>query len=482
MLLNYAYGDPQSNLLIVPTLGSVNLINHGSTEKANVRIQWSESTLSDNGLLEKNINQAMYEEYTNVLIDYVALRDLEEGEELYLDYGKEWEDAWNKHINEWKPPPESANYMSAADFSRSSSSTDIPLFRTVKEQKDNPYPKNIMTACLYEAQHGHVEYERNSTEFYYRKDDNEGCLRPCTLLARSQSQGSFLYVAQVENITNKLAPKECQLPMDETNNKVYNLPEESVFLVDKGYSSDEHLINAFRHEIGVPNDMYPDQWKNKIQKDPMPFGDFQQPSGLEPGELSHIRWSSNNEVVSSNAYLLGTPPKLREELLSYANRIGITERFENLVLRGNELLADDEDYIQLNGMNWYLQRPSTHWNSNMHWISPADEDSQNDYLRALSIAGFDEILSKIGEYFGFRGLACYHLTFIAVSRCSQGYMHYDLTGTADADDESRAFNIIIPLILSNETGPELDLRSDNEERVGRYRYQYDIATMVSNSV
>jgi hypothetical protein len=338
-----------------------------------------------------------------------------------------------------------------------------------------------MTACLYEAQPGHVEYQRNGTEFYYRKEDNEGCLRPCHLLARSEGSGTFFYVARVENITNKVAPDGCVLPLKE-NNTVYNLPQEAVFLVDKEYTSDEHLPNSFRHEIGVPDDMYPDQWKVANQKDPTPLGDFVRPPRLQPGELSHVYWQEDNTVVTPNAYLLRTPPQLREELLSYATRVGITALFQNLVVRGNELPPGEEDYVRLNnGHTWFLQRPPDHWRSNMHWISPSDAASQNDYLQALSSAGFDDMLSKIGDYFGFNGIACYHLTFIAVTRCSKGYLHHDLSETAKAETESRAFNMIIPLLLTNETGPELELASyEDSNDVGRYRYEYDVATLVSS--
>jgi len=96
----------------------------------------------------------------------------------------------------------------------------------------------------------------------------------------------------------------------------------------------------------------------------------------------------------------------------------------------------------------------------------------------LSAAGFDDILKSVGETFGLEGLAAYHLSFIGVSHCNEGFLHYDVTQTG-----KRAFNIIIPLILANETGPELDLRQDGSlepEDVGRLRYRYDVASMVGD--
>lgn len=98
---------------------------------------------------------------------------------------------------------------------------------------------------------------------------------------------------------------------------------------------------------------------------------------------------------------------------------------------------------------------------------------------ALSSAGFDDVLSAVGTHFGFKGLACYQVTFIAVSVSNRGFIHHDFTGTAKEHNASRAFNIIIPLILADETGPELDLQSDDAKFIGRLRYQYDVAAMVS---
>jgi hypothetical protein len=80
--------------------------------------------------------------------------------------------------------------------------------------------------------------------------------------------------------------------------------------------------------------------------------------------------------------------------------------------------------------------------------------------------------------------AAYHVTFIGVSECNEGYIHYDVSETG-----ARVFNAIIPLILANETRPELDLRDDTKREgtldnspqpVGRLRYQYDVAYLMGD--
>lgn len=44
--------------------------------------------------------------------------------------------------------------------------------------------------------------------------------------------------------------------------EVVNTPREAIRFVDKPYKSDQHLDSAFRHEIGIPDDIFPLHWRN----------------------------------------------------------------------------------------------------------------------------------------------------------------------------------------------------------------------------
>lgn len=176
---------------------------------------------------------------------------------------------------------------------------------------------------------------------------------------------------------------------------------------------------------------------------------------LNPGHISVLR-EKDDKVCSEHTYRVGLPSKLSNTMLKYCDEKGITEHFR--VLTGCNPLGENQyKDLRLGDLNWCAKRPGSHWNSNMHWISPADAASQDDYLKALSAAGFDEVLQGIGRHFGhIEGLVCYHLTFIAVSYCSDGYMHVDSTGTGN-----KAFNVIIPLMMVEESSPELQIWSDS---------------------
>ena len=112
----------------------------------------------------------------------------------------------------------------------------------------------------------------------------------------------------------------------------------------------------------------------------------------------------------------------------------------------------------------------------MHWLSPNDEEAQIDFLKMLGSSGFDEVVSAIGRQFGLRGLQCYHLSFMIVSQCSKGFVHKDFT-----DPGGKVFNVIIPLVLANDTKPELYVTEGDEfAQKGGYRYEYDVAAVMGD--
>ena len=113
-------------------------------------------------------------------------------------------------------------------------------------------------------------------------------------------------------------------------------------------------------------------------------------------------------------------------------------------------------------------------------LSPANEKVHEEYLKLLGDAGFDSVLEKMGKYFGYDGLAVYYLSFHAVSYAPNGgFMHVDFSNT-----NSKAWNVLVPLILANETGPELGLlRTDpitDETRLGLYKYEEDVAMIMGD--
>jgi SET domain-containing protein len=47
-----------------------------------------------------------------------ALRDIDPNEDIFLDYGPEWTEAWRPHVESFKikKPKDDASYISALDY------------------------------------------------------------------------------------------------------------------------------------------------------------------------------------------------------------------------------------------------------------------------------------------------------------------------------------------------------------------------------
>ncbi|KAL7495124.1 hypothetical protein ACHAWT_009253 [Skeletonema menzelii] len=190
--------------------------------------------------------------------------------------------------------------------------------------------------------------------------------------------------------------------------------------------------------------------------------------------IKPMSWGGGNRI-SKNMYHVALPKALLQELRTYANDMGITDFYRGLIIDGPSYNPGQEKSVTFQQQNWMVHRPKSHWKSNMHWLSPADETAHDDYLTILSSGGFDQVLDSIGAYFNLDSLSAYHLSFIGVSQCERGFIHTDVN-----DSGVMAFNLIIPLMLVEGEGPELEILSDDETTTRYYQYEYNVASMIGD--
>lgn len=475
LLLNYAFSQDDSDIFLVPYGPIVNFINHNTYGPPNAFIRWSSSRYHKEGLLKLSAAKLVKEKH-GLIIEYVALRDIDANEEIFIDYGESWVKAWDQHVQNFIPALDAKDYVSATEFNL------LQPIRTVSEQEANPYPPNLQTACDYESRyHG----DPSDSHHQVTEDDmgtievrttwqfsNDGSRRPCTILSRSSTPNNEHYTAVMAPLDNDSMPETYFLGSNnDERHIVYHIPRSKVSIADKAYSTDIHSPNAFRHHINAPEDMFPDTW-SRHYKDP----DMVVVSeDLKPFQLEQMKLRESGESIADYAYTLGLPSTLTRMLLEYCNKMGITDRFNELLYTKSHEpgIGTYEDFGDL---QWYVQRPDSWWNSNMHWISPANAGSHEDYLRLLGESGFEDILEIIGTAFDWDGLVCFHLTFLAVSECDDGFAHYDFHDTG-----GKGFNIIIPLILVNNSKPELDLYFENEQDKATYKYRYNVASLLGDN-
>ena len=154
LLLNYCYGHKQSTLLLCPYSNGVNLINH-DYNSPNARIVWPDSAHSiihNSTWLNQTVDY-LDEHYSNpgLEFDIVAIRDIQSNEEIFISYGKEWEEAWQEHIKDWSPMEHADEYEDASQLNcfDDEECLKVPPIRTVDEQEENPYADNFEMYCFF---------------------------------------------------------------------------------------------------------------------------------------------------------------------------------------------------------------------------------------------------------------------------------------------------------------------------------------------
>uniref|UniRef100_A0A7S1VIS3 SET domain-containing protein n=2 Tax=Grammatophora oceanica TaxID=210454 RepID=A0A7S1VIS3_9STRA len=266
LLLNYCFGHAESSILLFPYAPVVNYINHGDSIEANAFIRWSAHEGNKRKLLLRTPDELNDSEHAGLMLEFVAKRDIEVGEEVLVDYGEEWQEAWEKYLEEWKPPldEEDVAYVNPEVLN----DIMVPV-RTVEEQEEDPYPENIQTLCFvgpFDEKKG--EKTKKTDEwgegydwtFYHNMYFTNKKGYPCDIVARDgedlagyqsvEPDGSH-YIAKVYK------RKKSKKPLI-----VRKVPRRAIEFYDRKYQSDLFLRTAFRHEIGLPTKMLPKAWRD----------------------------------------------------------------------------------------------------------------------------------------------------------------------------------------------------------------------------
>jgi SET domain len=297
LLMNYCYGHANSTVLLCPYGSGINYLNHHSTLH-NVRLQWIPSTSTQllqtfqhnvTAVEHGTVEDLFRTERSQLAMQYVTTRDIQEGEELFIDYGKEWESAWNLHVQQFFDSNDSNNddlssYISAFYFNSMSSDLPLPTFQEQLQHRPGMdddvndvrhIPHNLQVRChralLFQAI-GSMEYH------YVWKDDNHGI--PCRIIDRFEpdfhptdtSLNSWNDTARTKNFLYTI-----QLEWEDGNNGGENrgessssitwilrtdVPRSAIKLYDVPFTSDIHQRRTFRHPIYLSNEIFPKQWRN----------------------------------------------------------------------------------------------------------------------------------------------------------------------------------------------------------------------------
>lgn len=253
LLVNYCFGHDSSTVLLCPYGGGVNYINHNQTT-ANVRLQWADdgSASHDAAWLNETPENMDGVYGTKLVLEYVATRDVGQGEELLLDYGASWQRAWDGFVADWSDLKESREgYVSA--FQSNILYGHVPL-RTASEQEADPYPEYFITSChpfLLDSRCDDISVR--DVGHYHWTTDMKGF--ECTVMERDTTNES--YVVNVHYQEDGIVGEQV----------VRHVPRQAIIFVEKAYSTDIHLLDAFRHPLGIPDEILPPAWRNLMVPD-----------------------------------------------------------------------------------------------------------------------------------------------------------------------------------------------------------------------
>lgn len=248
LLLNYCFGHRDTPLLLCPYGLNTALINH-SKEETNAKIDWSGKSTRRPEWLLQHPSEWVHEMTAGLAFDLIATRDISEGEEVFIDYGDEWEQAWQEHLEQWQSPPQAEKYIPAYMLERSEK------LRTTAEGSYSGETKDIF--C------------RDEYRIFAGFDRADYHLHACRIADRYQDPetGEYRYTAEImeriEFVDVLGQPDLCQEFFREV---LFDVPRDCFFIEDAFYSRDHAQPWSFRHDIRIPDHLMPDDWIDDISE------------------------------------------------------------------------------------------------------------------------------------------------------------------------------------------------------------------------
>ena len=202
-----------------------------------------------------------------------------------IDYGLEWETAWNNHVKQWKAPPLPKVFLSAKEANLQTKVSDELISYKLRETvSHHPY---IFAGCVYKPGKVDESDEKYSTpnanwknltsqEIMERYADPGGKYRhgtrgyskhammlhwPCSILHPDKDDGKYIVRIHQTPLGRKKIGKTLWFQND-LPRILYEYPRESIHFSVEPEAADHRLPGVFRQHIGLPDGIFPDHWNN----------------------------------------------------------------------------------------------------------------------------------------------------------------------------------------------------------------------------
>jgi len=266
LLVNYCFSDGRgrSSMLLCGQSTNANLINHCSarleknvgqcnpSKGPNAILRWA--TDFDPDTLDwlkqdiRTINDRVVQEKRGLTLEVVALRTIQRNEEIMIDYGPSWEEAWKEHVAKWRPPTNAA-------YTHDDGSSDTRFVPVSDMNLDKE--KYLLTKADLAA-----------GRTYPHKNVRIGCYvtntyHPCNILTKSNDGWYTVLIYPFQNANQDALGKSQRYtwPFNKED-AISTLQSRDIKFFAGPYSSDHYLEGVFRHHIGVPDEIWPEHWRN----------------------------------------------------------------------------------------------------------------------------------------------------------------------------------------------------------------------------
>lgn len=268
IFLNYCIGHPESSVLLYPYAPTVNYVNHHAT-KFNAELRWSTHSSHKADWLNMKPRELTRLDHAGLIMDLVATRDIEVGEEVFLHYGNDWDQKWNEYEAQWKPEDENMGYIPASVLNK-----QVEWLRTQEELVHDPYPENVFTGCFLSESVSNADSRPDAPkDWRYTPGlfDDASNVDECDVIARETKADSI----EVDSGRDSYRPPRVTYTVSVPRRYqgyhrgplyVKDVPRTAIVFFDRMYANDQYQRQAFRHEIGLPEEMLPDAWRDLKEK------------------------------------------------------------------------------------------------------------------------------------------------------------------------------------------------------------------------
>eukprot|EP00547_Thalassionema_nitzschioides_P012338 CAMPEP_0194259980 /NCGR_PEP_ID=MMETSP0158-20130606/44910_1 /TAXON_ID=33649 /ORGANISM="Thalassionema nitzschioides, Strain L26-B" /LENGTH=653 /DNA_ID=CAMNT_0039000001 /DNA_START=1 /DNA_END=1959 /DNA_ORIENTATION=- len=147
VVLNYCFSHPESTVALCPNTNAL-LINHCSPSSRDCRVNAKLTWAIDDSISEEwrqmSLEELSKQNFRGLAMEIVTTRNIAPGDEVFLDYGVEWEEAWKQHVAHWSK--KRLRSLSAKEANNAEQVPSALITNNLKETANDSY---LFTGCQF---------------------------------------------------------------------------------------------------------------------------------------------------------------------------------------------------------------------------------------------------------------------------------------------------------------------------------------------